>query len=348
MTAAPQHPDAFEQQLAHRLTNLGVRAAGVLIGVSGGADSVALLRGLTAAAPQLALTLVAAHLDHQLRGAESAADAEWVRRLCDSLRVPLVSESRDISRFAEVSGRGLEETAREVRYEFFARAAREHAATFVAVAHTADDQVETVLHRLLRGTGVEGLRGMPAARRLVEKVTLVRPLLDVSRRDVRAYLGRLSQEWREDPSNLDVSLTRNWIRHRLLPVVRERYSRVDGALLRLARQAGEMQAVIASLAARTLSEACIDATPEVVHIDCTRLVGLPAHLVREVLRLAWRRQDWPSGGLTFAHWDALARLVEGGPNADFPGGVHAARRGGLLVLTRKIAGPRVESGSGAG
>src|SRR3954468_11588552 len=163
-----------------------------LVAVSGGADSVALLCGLAALKQgQGEGRLIAAHFNHQLRGAESDEDEAFVRRLARELTVDIEVGSGDVRGGA--SGDGLEAAARSARYAFLTETARRSGARYVVTAHTADDQVETVLHRILRGTGLGGLAGIPRVRELTPGQALVRPLLSAGRADVTAYLLSLNQ-----------------------------------------------------------------------------------------------------------------------------------------------------------
>ena len=182
------------------------------VAVSGGGDSIALLLLLEDLRAELGITLLVLHLNHQLRGADSDADEQFVAELARARGCELVSARRDVAAEARRLGGNVEDAARRLRYEFFAEVAKSGRATRVAVAHTADDQAETVLGRLLRGTGLAGLAGIYP---VVGPV--VRPLLDVRRSALRQYLAARGQSWREDASNFDVSRQRARIRHRLLP-----------------------------------------------------------------------------------------------------------------------------------
>ena len=239
------HDHSVEKAVDELLTSTGAAGAPLLVGVSGGADSVALLRALLNGQSDRSRVSIA-HLDHGLRP-ESASDAAWVTRLAATLKVRVVTRRVDVSRVADATGRGVEESARHCRYDFFTDVAREHGCRLVAVAHTADDQTETILHHLLRGTGLAGLRGMPASRSLDEHLTLIRPLLGVSRQQVVDYLEELKQPYLVDESNVDERFTRNRLRHSLLPLLRNQYNpRVDESLRRLGEQAQQVQSIVES------------------------------------------------------------------------------------------------------
>ncbi|MFM8223478.1 MAG: tRNA lysidine(34) synthetase TilS, partial [Planctomycetaceae bacterium] len=171
----------------------------LLLALSGGGDSTALFRALVELlGPQ---RLRVAHLNHQLRGLESDADADFVAQLCARWHVPLVSASVPLPTLSGQAGVGLEAAARTVRYDFLKQAAVDLGCRCVATAHTADDQAETVLHRILRGTGLAGLAGIPPQRSLGEGVRLLRPLLQVSRRDLLDCLQLWQQPYCVDSSN---------------------------------------------------------------------------------------------------------------------------------------------------
>lgn len=199
----------------------------VLLALSGGGDSVGLLRALL----EGGVKVVAGHFDHSLRP-ESARDAQFVDELCGGLRVPLERERTDVASIAGAKGWGLEDAARRLRYGFLTRAAKKHHIHTILTAHTLEDQTETVLMQLLRGTSKAV--GMPAKRGPLE-----RPWLGVARAEIRNYLSSLGQSWLEDASNADSRFTRNWLRLEILPQLRERYPRLDEALSRYATYARE-------------------------------------------------------------------------------------------------------------
>jgi tRNA(Ile)-lysidine synthase len=300
------------------------------VAVSGGPDSVALLcalvelRDTAGAGP-----LVIAHLNHRLRGEESDADEAFVRALRASLTaaghigLELCCEGIDVAARAE--GQNLEEIARQVRYEWLAGVAREYRLELVATGHTADDQAETVLHRLLRGSGLQGLRGIAAQRELESGIAVIRPLLAVSRADVLAYLAERGQVYRTDSSNADPGRTRNRIRHELLPLLAAHYNPgVKHILCRLADQAEELFDSLEPQARRLLSEAELPRAGTLLIFDRARLAAAPRHLVREAFRLAWSREGWPMGRMGYAEWERLAAVASGeAAAAEFPGGVRA-------------------------
>ena len=304
----------------------------LLIGLSGGADSVALFRGLVELQPEFEFSVHVAHLNHQLRGAASDADAQWVDELCKSFAVPSTIGTASIG----VTGTGIEEAARKARHRFLDDVARSSGADTVITAHTADDQLETVLHHLFRGTGLAGLRGIPLVRSTESGCRLIRPMLSIRRTLIESYLSEIGQDFRTDATNTDTEFTRNWLRHNMLPQLRTQFGdRVDSSLLRLVEQAGEIEQTIEELAGRLLDQAILDTQTDSVRLNTRVMADQPVHLVRELFHLVWRRQQWPRQGMGYSEWNRLAELARKGGNADFPGGIRARHSSaGLLVLEK--------------
>lgn len=276
MTRAPAPLDArFREQL----DRLGLRGTGarVIVAVSGGADSVCLLHLFRFAADDPTLAIEAAHLDHAIRP-ESAKDAAWVRGLCRAWGIPL-HESR-----AERRPRG-EAGAREVRYAFLRAAQASANATHLATAHHADDQAETVLFRVLRGTGIPGLGGIPE----LDASGLIRPLLPFWRSEIRGYARSHRLRWRDDASNADDAFARNVVRHRILP--RAERTVAPGArraLVRLAALAREDEAAWEAVLAPLLAECAREENGALLLVR-ERLAAYDSPLAARVLRAALRR-----------------------------------------------------------
>lgn len=338
--------DPLESRVARSWPPAAWSDVTVVIGVSGGADSTALLRCLARLKGPGPGLLIAAHYHHGLRGAAADADAQFVAQLAAELALPweigrALPHSADDSRPRRTS----EATARQARYAFLRETAHRRGARYVALAHSADDQAETVLHRLLRGTGLAGLAGIPRLRRLSRATTVIRPLLDISRADLRAYLGRLNQPYCEDETNVDLRFTRNRIRQSLLPHLKNHYNRqVAHALTRLASQAAEVRQLIEPLIADLARQAIVRREPGLVELDPASLAAQPRYLVCELLTATWRELDWPAQGMTTEHWRELAGIVASVPadaatrfrTTDFPGGIAVrCAPGGRLTLERR-------------
>lgn len=282
----------------------------VLLAISGGPDSVALLRillqlGLDDASPE---NLVLVHCNYRMRGVESDADEAFVRQLADTHKLKcLIWRAESLSK---PGGAGWEAYLRDLRYEFFKQVARDTGARYLTLAHTASDQAETVLLRLLRGSSLAGLRGIPFQRPLSEETTIVRPLLHASRQEVREYLSRLNQPFRLDSSNESNHFLRNRIRNHLLPLIAAEYSpEIEQRLLSLAAESAEHQSLLDQLSSALASQ-FDHSQPDSLKIDCSGLATKPNLLVRQALIAAWRRQGWSEQDLTARHWHALAELLQ--------------------------------------
>lgn len=333
-----KNDDDSTSSLPDRLSNafrtLGV-AGRTILAVSGGADSMALLRAACRLIDRNGLTIAVAHLDHALRP-ESADEARRVASFATEQGLDVFVERIDVRSVAERTSRGIEETARRLRYEFLLRTANQFEAAFVVTAHTADDLAETVLFHTLRGTGLRGLRGIPARRRLSESVVLVRPFLGISRTDIERYLAAVGQVYLTDPSNADPAFTRNFLRREILPRLRETVNpRLDEALLRLAQQATEASSLVTRLARNELRHALIESTPMLIRLRVRRLKSRSRPVIRETVALAWRRAGWPRQRMSFAHWDAVAAIIVDGGRRSLPARTDVRRRRGELILRRE-------------
>ncbi len=223
--------------------------ATVVVGVSGGADSMALLHVLHTWQGE-GLRVIAVHIHHGLRGEEADRDEAIVRTLCAENGIDYVCERADVNALATEWNVGTEEAGRRVRYDVFERVRREKNADVIATAHNADDVVETVLMHILRGSGVGGLCGIPAKRGII-----VRPLLDCTRAEIEAYCAENGVPYIVDSTNVVPIYTRNRVRHELLPLLREMNPSVDAALLRLRASASQDENFFAALAEQALGDA---------------------------------------------------------------------------------------------
>jgi len=234
----PKNPGPGPIALNRALLRPGMRVA---VAVSGGADSVALLRALIEAAPEIGLVLSVAHLHHGIRGADADADADFVAALAADHGLAFHRRDVDAPAAARENRETLEEAARNLRYGWFDELLASGLADAVATAHTLDDQAETVLHKLLRGAWTEGLSGIhPALARPTGVV--IRPILGIRRAEIEAWLSSIGQSWREDLTNADTVYTRNRLRHGLLPALAAYNPRIYGHLADLATLAREEEA----------------------------------------------------------------------------------------------------------
>ncbi len=305
------------------------RGATVLAAVSGGADSVALLHLLAGLAPGRGWTIAVASLDHGLRGAAGAADLGFVARLAADLGLRFHGGT---VRVAVRAGRSPETAARTARMAFLKRAAAATGAGAIALAHTLDDQAETVLYRLARGAG---LRGVAAMRRRADP--LWRPLLGVRRAALRELLVRAGLAWREDETNTSSVAVRNRLRHEVFPLLEDVLGpRVVTGLARAAELAADDDAVLEDRAGHAAAGLVVREDARAVAFDRRAVADLPPAVSRRILRSYCDRLTGRSGAVGAAHLEALLDLAGGrspGTRADLPHGLTACRKGRALIVS---------------
>lgn len=290
------------------------------VGLSGGADSVALLRALAARAAQLGLVLHAAHLHHGLREAEADEDLAFCRKLAAKLDIPFHQSRVDTAAEARArpeagkAGETIEEAARRLRYAWFRELLQSGEIDAVATAHTLDDQAETVLARFLRGAWTEGLAGIHPIIEFAEG-TIVRPLLETTRAEVEAFLRGIGQDWREDSSNRHLTYTRNRIRHQLLPLLETWNPRLREHLAQMATLALDEEAWWEGELKGLGPQLIMEGRPvrgggrssgSGIAVDVTRLAALAPALQRRLLRQAAERAG---SALDFPATEALRKLA---------------------------------------
>jgi tRNA(Ile)-lysidine synthase len=326
--------DPFVEQTEQFILDQRLLADGasVVVAVSGGADSVA-LAGVLHAIGRYHLNL--AHVHHGLRP-QADADAAFVDQLARRWLAPFYLEKIDTPGLAKEWGVGTEEAARRGRYAALVATAQRTKSPAVAVAHHSDDQVETVLHRIVRGTHLRGLGGMPVSRPLGEGVALVRPLLWARRSEVEQFCRRQELAWQTDHTNAITDYSRNFIRHDLLPLVRQRLNvRADEAILRLAAAADEAQQVLEELAEELFKRACRKRSPSAVALRVAPLKKAQPLLAAMALRRALAELDAPEQELNQERFaDLLAVLLGQTPAANLPGNIHVKLDNAALLLTR--------------
>lgn len=359
----------LEQSVLQAIEHAGMLAPGDRVGVavSGGADSVALLRLLERLCDDLGITLAVVHFNHSLRATESEGDAEFVEQLARTRGFKIVTDRQDVAAEAQRQGRNLEDMARQLRYAFFERVVHEGRATHIAVAHTADDQAETVLAHVIRGTGLTGLAGIyPVAG------AVVRPLLGTRREELREYLRGIGQSWREDSTNRDTRRMRARIREQLLPLLARDFSpAIAGHLQELARFAREeerfwealvedrFQALVceeddalripvkALLNPLELQAAARQLSPSAKCNDSLALRVLTERLIRRLYQyVRGNRRE-----LTAKHVEQVIDLASkpaSGRSRELPGGIIVQRNFQELTFSRTAAAARPAPGNGTG
>ncbi|MDX6384468.1 MAG: tRNA(Ile)-lysidine synthase [Blastocatellia bacterium] len=363
--AARARLSRFAQSLLREWKRLDLTTnAPVVVAVSGGADSVALLLALNelVKSGRFKLEMVVAHLDHRLRGEASDADARWVEGLATELGYDVRVGRVDVKRRAAKTGDNLEQSGRRARYEFLEKTALAYGAKLVLTAHTMDDQAETVLLNLLRGSGAGGLGGVDPVRPLSaeSEVLLARPLLSWAlRQDTESYCRELEVEFRTDEMNLNEKFARVRVRRQLLPLMQSFNPKLVAGLTRTAELLREDHSALDRGAARLLELSLVPGS-DVSTLRFDLLASSPPSLRRRVLRLWIEQCRGDLKRLERVHIAALERLVlgdRGGRVIELPGGAQVSRKRGVLEYSgsgssdkyepKRMAG-RNNSGAGQG
>lgn len=313
----------------------------VIVAVSGGADSVALLHVLNTLRDELDMNLVVAHMNHCIRGADSDQDALFVEALSTKLGIPYVIETTDVPAIRKQMHVGIEEAARKVRYDFLEQVAKSCDAKRVAVAHTADDQAETVLLNIIRGAGLEGLSRMPYVRGRI-----IRPLMEISKSQVEAYLKENGLAWRVDESNLDQNYARNRVRHRLVPLLRDEFNpRVKEALVTLSKLACDESDIVSQAAQGVFESTTKEVGPKSVIFDADMLAGNPRAIQRRCIRMAIEIVKGDLRDVEYVQVERIIDCLEYGEEftLTLPSGkVYAGLSCGNLAIFRRVSPKKVE------
>ena len=314
------------------------RGASMLIGLSGGADSVALTCALLELRQRLGLRLAAAHLNHRIRGDESDRDEAFVRAMCARLGIELIVERAE-GLDASISSANLEERAREVRRDFLGRVADRVGAGYVALGHHRDDQAETVLMRLMRGAGAAGMAAMAEH----GPGRLIRPMLSISRAEIRGYLDARATAFVDDSTNSSRDILRNRIRAELLPMLEREYAPgLGGRLVEVAAEMRSLDELVAAIAARELDAMRRRGGA----LDVAGFSGVNRAVQPVAIRLFISERIGSLRRISRAHIEAMRQLMlEGGPSdsIDLPGGWRAAREYNLIRMVH----PRAQRAAGA-
>ncbi len=331
---------------AHRMLTPG---DAVLVGVSGGPDSVALVHLLRGLASGLRLRLGIIHLNHGLRGADSDSDADFVRSLAGELNLPFFKRKADVNSFRKTHGLSLEEASRRVRYAYFAEIAGANHYNRVALGHHGDDNAELVLMNLIRGSGPQGLSGIPPVR----EDLYIRPLIDLSREEIEGFLDEEKIYCVIDASNKDPRHRRNRIRHELIPSIRDAYNPdISGALSRLAAIMRDENAWIDGMAETAFRDCILAQEDDLLILSPARLASLETPLARRVLRKALLEIRHDLRRIRYVHIDAIYDLIGNSPDDEptekeihLPHRIHVQGTGNRIMIRRSPHSLREASAS---
>lgn len=312
----------------------------LLAGVSGGADSVCLLLVLMELQQIFEFSLHVVHVEHGIRGDESREDADFVQELCRTKGIPCRVKPVDVPEYSKLNHIGLEEAARLLRYEALAQEVRRLAGQGeafgkirVALAHHMEDNAETILYQMLRGSGISGLRGMQPVRQAKEGFFYIRPLLCVQRGDIEEYLRMRGQAYREDVTNGDVAYARNRLRHRVFPELEQINGQAVVHMNRSAEQLGQIWDFLQKQA-KEAAASIMEIRPEGICLSIERLLAQHPAVQEEVLRQALFAAAGQQKDISSVHISQLCELAQrqSGKRIDLPYGVKAWREFGDLVL----------------
>jgi tRNA(Ile)-lysidine synthase len=329
----------------------------IVVAVSGGPDSLCLLHVLLQLREEYALVLDVAHLNHQLRGVDADQDAAFVARVAADWGLPAYIEARDVAALARRRGLAIEEAARQARYAFLGRVARQVGAQSVAVGHNADDQVETVCMHWLRGSGLAGLRGMQIVSRFEDlrltgeevqptdedrELLLVRPLLEIPRSEIEAYCAEHKLEPRFDRSNLDTTYYRNRLRHELLPFLETFNPRIREVILRSTAILSADHACLRDALTQAWSQVVLSTKADAIQFDLKLWRALPLSLQRSTLREAIRLLRRSLRNINWVHVENAVRVLRDGQTGSavtLPSGLEARLSYGTFTIAARGYAP---------
>lgn len=308
----------------------------ILVCVSGGPDSMALLHLLKDLIEDYNIKLVVAHLDHMLRGRQAIADANFVKKAAAKLNIPFIMERSNVRAIANSNKMSVEEAAREARYNFYQRAAEKIGATKIATAHTMDDQAETMLMRFIKGSGSLGLSGIPYKRRLGDR-WVIRPLLDIKRIDIEKYLKRRKISSRVDPTNLKTFYLRNKIRHILIPLLEREFNpkikeNLNLVAKNLSCEFNYLNAITHRLFKRLTSE-----MKAAIAVNVSDLLRQHVALQRLIVREIIYRLKGDLKRIAYKHWQEIESMLSGTgkTSIDLPDGLKVTKREGRLIFSKR-------------
>ena len=280
----------------------------IVVGISGGPDSVCLLHILVEISGKFNIKLIAVHVDHMLRGEEAENDRKYVEKFCRNLGIPLFVESYNIMEIANQEGIGLEEAGREIRYKVFQKIADQTGSSKIAVAHNKNDRAETVLMNIIRGTGLEGLKGID-----YKNGNIIRPLLDIERKEIEEYCRLNSLEPRIDSSNLKNIYTRNKIRLDLIPIINSMFNtNIVDSLCRMSLIAREDNELLEENAMKCLEDVCIKKQAGSILLNSKKLADMHPALAKRVIRQCIKSVKGDLKGIESEHINRSLQFAKSG------------------------------------
>jgi len=307
----------------------------LLVGLSGGGDSVALLHALVALKEEYALYIYIAHLDHRFRGEESLGDRRFCEDLAKRLNLEIAYEEIDVPKIAEEKSISAEEAARIERYNFFKKVAKLKSIKKLAVGHNKDDQAETVLMRTIRGAGMLGLGGISPVKD-INGLVILRPLIETSRSEIENFIRKNDLEFRHDSSNDETVFTRNKVRRDLIPYLEKNFnSNIKEVLSNMAENLRTENEFLEKFSKRKFKGLSRARNGEIL-IDIKKLKRQPEAVRKRILRVALQEFKGDLKRLTYQHWKEMDKLINERPGnsiVDLPGGINVVKKKSSIVVT---------------
>ncbi|MFC1624320.1 tRNA lysidine(34) synthetase TilS [Candidatus Omnitrophota bacterium] len=307
----------------------------ILVGLSGGPDSVVLLHVLLKLKKEYSLDIYIAHLDHKFRGEESTKDRRFCEELGRKLNLEVIYEEKDVSRIAKEKGKSFEEAARFARYDFFKRTARIKKIQKIAVGHTKDDQAETVLMRMFRGCGSKGLGGMDPVK-YMEGIIIIRPLIEILRCEIDSFIREHDLQSRHDSSNDLLMFTRNSIRHEVIPYLENKFNpRLKEVLSNMAENLRMENEFLEKFSKRKFKSVSKRPKSNEIVLDINKFRKQPEAIRKRILRSALEDLKGNLRRLTYQHWKEMEELIEKRPGnsiVDLPGGINIIKNKKKLII----------------
>ncbi len=311
----------------------------VLMGISGGPDSVMLFRILNDLKDDYKLKLKVAHLDHMIRKEDSYQDMEFVKSLCKNFNIDFCFKRVDIEKIAREKKDSVEKVARAVRYDFFAQVAEKEGFKKIALGHNADDQVETILMRIIRGTGLSGLTGIPFTRRVSKKsnILIIRPLIEINADEIRQDLQDKNIQYRQDYTNEEEIYFRNKIRHQFLPLLKKYNANINQLILNMSDSISVIENYITKEGKRRFKSASNKKDDNIL-LDLRRFNRYHEAIQREVFRNCIKELKKDLKKITYQHWNEFSLLVNERPTGsivDFPFNIAAKKIKRKIIFYKK-------------
>lgn len=308
----------------------------ILVAVSGGPDSIALLCVLNSLKEELGLTLCVAHLNHKLRR-EAKKDLLFVKRISERMNLSFIDGEVDIAKLAKVGS--VEEVAREERFKFLFKVAKRFKTDKIALGHTKDDQAETVLMRILRGTGLYGLRGI-IPKRQINGFTIIRPFIEIERDEINVLLKKLKIKPRLDRTNLEDIYFRNKIRNKLIPLLKNYNKNIKEILSDMAENIGSDYDYLFDVASLALGEVGLKNSSSIFKINLKKFLKLHPSIQRMVIRIAINDIAGNTRRLSFQHWKEIADLIFNRPSnsvVNLPSQINVIKEKDRIIISLRKA-----------